>query len=229
MTMETTTDTPNLADPASPAPIRRMPLWIVVPLALFLLMAAAVIHSAAWSTDSWEGVKSELPHLPLICMLGVVFFFPVGLLLWLFLRVFRLQKYRTWAIMAPFVYMFLLQVVGWPTASSRQEQFTHLPLPKSAREMKTHFSGDSLSNYSLTYYFKCSPFETEAFIRDLHLEPSSDLTDDEFSSAPFPGWPATHAWEEPAVFTGLVKDGYWTYCLKTDKSREQVYFSIKCG
>ncbi len=217
-------------DSPTPPPARLTPWWVVVLIAVGLLVAGALLHSATWSTDPWEGMRSELAHLPSILLFGSIFLFPLGLILCLVLRLLRQQKYRTWAMLTPFTYMLLLPVFDWPTASNRQQHFTQRALPASAREMQTHFTGSSLEDYALTYYFKCDPAETAAFISDLKLEPATVPESDLFAAPPFAGWPNSRAWEEPVVFTGLVKEaGYWSYCLKTDRPRQQVYFSIRCA
>jgi hypothetical protein len=214
--------------PASPSTTRLTPWWGVMLIALGLLVAGALLHAATWSTDPWEGMKSELANLPRILLFGSIFLFPLGLILSLGLRLFDRQKYRTWTMLAPFVYMLLLPVFDWPTASNRQQHFTQRALPQSAREMQTHFTGSSLEDYSLTYYFKCDPAETDAFIRDLKLEATSAPEADKFVAPPFSGWPDPLSWEEPVVFSLLEKYGNWIYCLKTERTRQQVYFSIRC-
>jgi hypothetical protein len=205
---------------SSPTTSRLTPWWLVLLIAMGMLVLGDLLHSALWSTDSWEGIKCELAHLPRM---------PIGLLLWLGLRLFGLQKYRTWAVLAPFGYLLLLPVFDIPTASNRQQHFTLRALPKSASDMQTHFSGSSTDDYSLIYYFKCTAAETDEFIRDLKLEPNTEKTADDFTAPPFPAWPNQQGWPQPSVFTRIVPEGRWTYCLKTDQAHEQVYFSIHCS
>ena len=91
-------------------------------------------------------------------------------------------------------------------------------------ELRADLSGGSgLSDPEYIFYFRCRPEDTEELIRTLRLAP--DPFDEDLLTAPVDkSWPDPATWPGSRIYRGGPEDGSWWYYLRTDATREQVYF-----
>jgi hypothetical protein len=203
-------------------------LLLVVSFGVFV--SAIVLDQAVRWSNPIEGAINGIFQTVVTGFAWLLYVLPLTLLLHVFFRWRRWERYRTLALLGPAIACVLLVLVGFlvdpPTASRRLHQFTGARLPSSAREVRTHFTGGFLADFEDTYYFQCSPAETERLISALGLKPADRYDQNWFDRAPFADWPDPSIWKERRVYRG--SRDHWSYYLATDASRQQVYLLVFC-
>lgn len=190
-----------------------------------------VAQAFRWS-DPLAGIASGLCHVLFTGIAWLFYGLLPGLLIHGLCRWRRWQRFRTVAILSPGIAALILAVVGlifWPTTpSKRLKQFTGADLPASAQDLRTHFTGGGVADFGDTYYFRCSPTDTDALIGALGLTPSDSFDQHFFSKRPFPSWPDPSTWAGSTLYRGGKDEGAWFSYLRTDATREQVYLLVAC-
>jgi hypothetical protein len=189
-------------------------------------------QTVRWS-DHVRGAFNGLIHVFLTGFVWLLFVLPLSLLIYGLFRWRGWQRFRSPAILLPAIVFFVLGVANLftnpPTAANRLQRLAHVELPPTGRDIRTHFTGGGMADHGDTYYFRCSPDDTERLIRALKLQPTShDFEQSHFDRAPFPSWPDPSTWAGSTLYRGNREDGPWFFYLRTDAAREQVYLFVGC-
>lgn len=211
----------------------RHPHLLLLLASSFLLFTGSFVLDQAfrWS-NPMEGIVNGVFHIFFTGMAWLVYGLAPGLLLYGLYRWRGWQRFRTVAIVFPGIVAFVATVVGLfvspTTPASRLNQFTGAVLPASIHDLHTHFTGGGIADYGDTYYFRCSPADTETLIQALGLTPTDSYDEHFFSEPPFPSWPDPSSWAGSTLYRGDRNDGAWFLYLRTDAAREQVYLLVGC-
>jgi hypothetical protein len=221
-----TATTPNQSIAAK---THRQPHLLLLLAASFVMFTGSYVLDQAfrWS-DPREGIFNGLVHVFALGIVWLLYGLIPGLLIYGLYRWRGWHRFRTASIAFPGIAALVAVIIGLifsPTTPARRlKQFTDADLPASAHNVRTHFTGGGIADFGDTYYFRCSPAETDALIRALHLTPSFD--GDYFSKPAFPSWPDPSTWMGSTLYRG--DKGNWFYYLRTDAAREQVYLVVFC-
>jgi hypothetical protein len=225
------------AAPAGVTPPPRRPASLPLSLAgsFALFTGSFVIDQAIRWTDTLEGIVSGLFHTLFTGLLWILFGLLPGLLIYGLYQWRGWQRFRTLAILSPAIAIVVLMIANLitspPTPAHRFKRFTGAELPASAREIRTHFHGGGMTDYTDVYSFRCSAADTDALIQALHLSPvATEVESSALSLFPtFPSWPDPSTWPGSTYYRGESdEDGQWFYALQTDAAREQIYLMIFC-
>lgn len=211
----------------------RQPHLLLLLVASFVLFTGSFILDQAFRwTDPLEGIASGIFHVFFTGIAWVIYGLVPGLVTYGLYRWRGWQRFRTIAIIFPGIAVLVATVVGlfiWPTTPARRlKQFTGADLPSSVHDLRTHFAGGGVADFSDTYYFRCTPVDTDAVIRALNLQPTDRYDQQFFSERPYPSWPDPSTWSGSTLYRGGRDETGWYYYLRTDVAREQVYLLVTC-
>lgn len=212
---------------------RRQPHILLLLAASFVMFTGSYVLDQAfrWS-DPLQGIINGAFHTIFTGIAWLIYGLLPGLLIYGLYRWRHWQRFRSVAIVFPGIAALVAAIAGLilsPTTPARRlKQFTGADFPASARDLRTHFTGGGVADFGDTYYFRCSPADTDALIRTLGLKPTDRYDQHFFSERPFPSWPDPSTWAGSMLYRGGKDDGGWSYYLRTDAAREQVYLLIAC-
>jgi hypothetical protein len=209
------------------------PHLLLLLVASFVLFTGSFVLDQAFRwTDPLEGITSGVFHVFFTGIAWLLYGLVPGLLIYGLYRWRGWQRFRTVAIVFPGIAALVVAIVGLiaspTTPAKRLKQFTGADLPASTRDLRTHFTGGGVADFGDTYYFRCSPNDTDALIRALSLTPTDSHDQHFFSKRPFPAWPDPSTWTGSTLYRGGRDEGGWFYYLHTDAPREQVYLLVTC-
>jgi hypothetical protein len=211
----------------NPAP--RQPHLLLLLLASFLLFTSSYPVDLAFRwTDPVEGMICGIVHVIICGPVWLFFGLPFGIMIHLMCRSLGWHRIRTLGILMPgiaaHVWVIACLLLFPTTPAGRFRESTGTDLPASIRELRADLSGGSgLSDPEYIFYFRCRPEDTEELIRTLRLAPAP--FDEDLLTAPVDkSWPDPATWPGSRIYRGGPEDGSWWYYLRTDATREQVYF-----
>lgn len=191
--------------------------------------SSVVLDQAFRWSDLMEGIINGAFHSIFIAIAWIFYGLIPGLIIYGLYQWRRWQRFRSVAIAFPGIATLTFAIMGiilFPTTpANRLKQFTGADLPASAYDLRAHFSGGGIADFSDNYYFRCSPTDTDTLIRALGLTPT-DSSDHYLSDRPFLSWPDPATWTGSKFYRGERDDGIWFYFLRTDAAREQVYLLV---
>ena len=208
-------------------------LLLLISFVLFNL-GYVIDQSIRWS-DHAKGFQNGLNHILLTGIVWCMVFLPWSLLIVALYRWRQWQRFRTPWVLAPAVLMFLVAIGGLvfqpQTPSERFQRFAVTEFPTNAHNIRCHFSGGGIADYTDTYYFETTPEEVDRIIRELDLEEDilygrEGLTHTAVS--PLPNCPDFKTWVGAKQYRANDDDSDWFYYLITDASRTKVYMMIFC-
>ena len=84
------------------------------------------------------------------------------------------KRYRAIVILVPYIFIFISTasdlVASLSDPHRRFKRFALFELPNNLKDFRWHFRGGLGSNYSDTYYFRCSSNDTETIINGMGFE-----------------------------------------------------------
>ncbi len=209
---------------------RTAPLKGLLVVSFGVFVSAIVLDQAVRWSSPMEGALNGIVQTIFTWLAWLFFVLPLNLGIYGLYRWRRWERHRTLAILAPAFACVLLVLAGFafdpPTPAGRLRRFTGASFPLSARDLRTHFTGGGVADYSDTYYFRCSAADTKQLISALSLTPADQFDQDMFATPPFRGWPDPSTWTGRRVYRG-GRDK-WFYYLATDASQQQVYLFVGC-
>jgi hypothetical protein len=210
----------------------RQPNLLLLLAASFVLFTGSFVLDQAFRwTDPLEGIASGAFQVVFTGFAWLFYGLVPGLLIYGLYRWRAWQRFRTVAIVSPGIVAAVLAIGGLvfspTTPATRLKRFTGAELPSSAHDLRTHFTGGGITDYGDTYFFRCTPADTDKLIQALHLSPA-EPDDARMFQRISPDWPDPSAWRESRIYRGGRDEAGWFYYLLTDSSREQVYLLIGC-
>lgn len=205
--------------------------WLFLSFALFA--GSFVVDQAFRWTDSMKGIQNGLYHAPLLGISWLVFGLLPALAIHGLYRWRRWHRFRVPLLLLPGIVPVALVTANLifdpQTPAQRFKQFTGVDLPASTLDLRAHFSGGGIADYTDCYYFRCSSEDTNRLIEALHRisEPTAP-TSSGFERAPFPNWPDPSTWNRTERYSGWWNHEVWGYDLITDHDRKQVCLYIWC-
>lgn len=214
----------------------RVPPLLHLVLSFVISVSGYIIDQTVRWSDPVRGLVNGLIHaFFLYGIIWILFVLPLSLLIYGLFRWRGWQRFRSQAVLLPAITLFLLQVASLftnpPTVANRLRRFADVDLPASARDIRANFTGGGIADYGDTYYFRCTPDDTERLIRALKLYAVTDafeLEQDPLKRAPLPSWPDPSTWTGSTLYRGDRDGGSWFFYLRTDAVREQVYLLVGC-
>lgn len=212
-------------------PHRQLHPALVLVASFFIFIGSFILNQVVRCSDLVDGIVSGLCFLPVSSIGWILDALLPGLLIYALYRWRRWKRFQAVAILSPALATLAFIIAGFifdpPTPAHRLKKFTGADLPLSAHDLRTHFSGGGLADFEDTYFFRCSPADTEKLIKALDLSPASmELPPPTLLKAPFPSWPDPGTWSGSTLYQGWRDEGAWSYDLRTDPSREQVYLQV---
>lgn len=184
-------------------------------------------------TDLVHGFFNGMVLSCVFAFIWVLLFLPWCSAVYFIFRWKRWTRYRSHCALAPSVLVLCLTlgslVILPPTAKCRLKHFAGADLPHHAGGLRYHISGGGLADYDDTYFFTCSPSDTDHLIAQMRLK-KSDMNEsgDHTPFRTLPGAPDFRAWQEATMYARHNRENGWSFYLMTNRDRTMVYIHIGC-
>ncbi len=215
----------------SPKGIRFVKLLLIS----FALCSGSFVmdQTIRWS-DSWDGLLNGVIHVFVVGINWCALILPWSLAIWSIFRWRNWQRFRPHWVLAPAVVQAFSVVIGLflspPTAHGSFKRFAGAEIPSDARNVNYHLSGGGLADYSITYYFECSPESLDKLTTEMKMVAGAELTDESVHYLPLiknlPGCPDPKQWVGGRHYSS--EQGSWDFTVIVDPTRTKVYVWMWC-
>jgi hypothetical protein len=184
-----------------------------------------------WS-DHLQGFMNGVFHIMVYGIAWVVYLVPWSLIIFGLYKWRKWNRFRTAWLLIPSIVISIMIIAGLivspPNPEKRFQTFTKVHLPGNIMNLRYHFSGGGLADYSDTYYFQTTPDEIDRLISEMNLSEGNRFKDDAFIPIyPPTDWPSFRDWKNSKLYQAHTDKG-WSYYLLMNEERNEVYVSIGC-
>lgn len=189
-------------------------------------------QTLSW-TDHWEGLLNGVVQQIFLFVGWSLWMLPWSAVIWVIYEWRGWQRYRTaWVLALPVLYACWILgtlVVFPPTAHGSFKRFANAEIPADAKNVKYHLWGGGMADYSINYYFECSPGSLDKLATDMNMGMGGEMTTAE--SIPhlphikrLSGCPDHTQWVGGRAYSR--ETGKWFFHIITDPSKTKAYVWI---
>lgn len=183
-------------------------LFLVIAIWCIAFLTICLDQALSW-TNCIDGLMNAAFVGWFFALVSLVYLIPLGLLCTGIVHLTPWRRHRRWFLLVPALLVLLVSTV--PRAldrvhpARRFEHATGLPLPASARNLRTEFSGGMFADLTQVYTFDCAPADTVRLIEGMHLECEAD-SETHIIGGTGGGFSAkASGWSSPQRWTGKVR------------------------
>ena len=210
-----------------PAPFQRLGFVKLLLISFALWTGSFIIEQTIRWSDALQGFVCGLFHIFFLGFSWAVLILPWSLVIGGLYKAFEWQRFRSHWILTPSMAALAFTLIGFiqspPTARGSFRRFAGTEMPPEATNIEYQLKGGGITDYSITYYFECSPASVSKLVEAMQMSRDHGALDDDL---PLPGCPDHRQWTGgPRYFHS--GDG-WTFKLITDPTKTKVYVWMWC-